>query len=443
MLFARILSVKKIFLFLALVVFSQLSVQAIEKSQVDAIFRAKCMDCHSNETVLPWYAELPIAKQLIANDINKGRAFFDLAKEFFAYEDLESLPRHVVKRLEHEIKTDSMPPMLYRLGHMDRIVSQDEKKLILDFLAGVDIDDDGIFEALPKKESIMLDQAKVDLGNKLYHDKRLSGDNTLSCASCHDLGKGGTDQSVTSLGINGHIGPINSPTTLNAVYNIRQFWDGRAKDLEEQAHGPVHNPGEMGSNWQEVIAKLEKDDDLMAQFKNVFGTTEITGDMIANSIAEFEKSLITPNSRFDRYLNGDEDALLDDEKHGMQLFKQNCTSCHYGPALGGKAFKKMGVVNDYFADRAAGRNGMKKLAISDVDAGLYNFSKKETEKNHFKVPVLRNIELTFPYFHDGSINSLEKAVEYMSFYQNGIKISNEDRDAIVAFLKTLTDEDLR
>jgi cytochrome c peroxidase len=415
--------------------------QAVEKKEIDAIFKAKCMDCHSNETVMPWYATLPIVKDIIGADIEKGRSYFMLPSEFFAYQDLQSIPKHVVKRLQNEVRHDAMPPILYKFGHFDKIVSADEKKKILEFLGNVN---QNLVEPLPRKESLKLNQAKVSLGNELYHDKRLSGDNTLSCASCHDLAKGGTDQAVSSTGIRGQIGPINSPTTYNSVYNIKQFWDGRSETLETQAHGPVNNPGEMGSNWDEVIVKLKKDPILLNKFNSVYGTKNITGDMIANSIAEFEKSLITPNSRFDKYLRGDKKAITPDEKTGYELFqKHNCTSCHFGPALGGGVFRKMGVANDYFADRVQGRNGLTKRALSEADLGLYNFTKKDLEKNNFKVPILRNIELTYPYMHDGSIPSLEKAVEVMSFYQFGTKINNHDRDLIVKFLKTLTDEDLK
>lgn len=417
------------------------SEQITAKKKIDAIFKAKCMDCHSGETVMPWYATLPIAKDVIGNDIKKGRAYFRLPRDFFAYEDLESLPKHVVKRLEYQIEHDEMPPVLYRFGHFDKILSGDEKKQILDFLKGIDV---SLIEALPTKGELILNQEKVALGNKLYHDTRLSGDDTLSCASCHDLAMGGTDQAVSSTGVNGQIGPINSPTVYNSAFNVKQFWDGRAEDLEAQAHGPVHNPGEMGSSWQEVIPKLKKDSSLMKEFKNVYGTKNITGDMIANAIAEFEKSLVTPNSRFDKYLKGDKEAITSAEREGYELFqKYDCTSCHFGPAIGGSVFRKMGVVNDYFVDRSQGLNGLQKLVLTDVDAGLFNHSKLDSDKNYFKVPILRNIELTYPYLHDGSLKSLEEAVTVMAYYQSGTKINNKDRDSIVAFLKTLTDEDLK
>ncbi len=431
----------KILGFLLIAACSFGSAFASDKKDIDAIFKAKCMDCHSNETVLPWYASLPIAKQIIGADIEKGRAYFRLPRDFFAYEDLESLPKHVVKRLEFQIEHDTMPPTLYRFGHFDKILSSDEKNQILNFLKGVNV---SLIEALPTKDELILNHEKVALGNELYHDTRLSGDNTLSCASCHGLDKGGTDQAVSSTGINGQIGPINSPTTYNSSFNVKQFWDGREPTLEAQAHGPVHNPGEMGSSWQEVIGKLKKDSDLLNKFKAVYGTKEITGDMIANAIAEFEKSLVTPNSRFDKYLKGDNAAITQDEKAGYELFqKHNCTSCHFGPAVGGAVFRKMGVANDYFRDRSEGRNGLAKLALTDVDVGLFGHTKKEADKNYFKVPILRNIELTYPYMHDGSIKTLDKAVEVMAFYQSGTKINNHDRDLIVQFLKTLTDEDLK
>jgi cytochrome c peroxidase len=421
--------------------FLQSSAYAVEKREIDSIFKAKCMDCHSNETHLPWYAELPIAKQLITADINKGRSYFLFSRDFFQYENHEDIPKHVIKRLQHEIAHDYMPPYIYRFAHLDKIISQEEKQKILAFL---NQQEESLLEPLPLKSELKLDSKKVALGKKLYHDTRLSHDNSLSCASCHDLAKGGTDQAISSTGINGQIGPINSPTTYNSVYNIRQFWDGRAQDLEEQAHGPVNNPGEMGSDWKEVIAKLKKDSELMQEFKEVYDTKKITGDMIANAIAEFEKSLITANSRFDAYLRGDKTVLSQSELKGYKLFeKHNCSSCHFGKAIGGRTFRKMGIAHDYFNDRKQGLNGLKAKAITEVDAGLFNQTHKEADIGVFKVPILRNIELSFPYLHDGSLNTLEQTVEVMAYYQNGTKIKKQERDLIVAFLKTLTDEDLK
>jgi cytochrome c peroxidase len=413
------------------------SAKSSERAAVEKIFRAKCMDCHSNETNYPWYFNLPVAKDIIQADIRKGRTYLDLQEDLFDYKNDKDIPKHVIARLEKEIRRDNMPPIQYKLAHWDKIINPEEKTQILDWLSKLN----GKFYE-PLKQVQGLDSEKIQLGDILYHDTRLSGDLTISCASCHDLMKGGTDQAQYSTGIDGQLGGINSPTVFNSVYNIRQFWDGRAADLEEQAHGPVHNPMEMGSNWDQVLERLRADSDLVARFKKVFAirnSIQITGDMVANSIAEFEKSLVTTGDRFDQYLAGDKLALTEQEIHGYKLFRKNkCIACHNGPALGGASFEKMGVVNNYFKDREAGKNGLTKLALSEADDGLYNFSKNENDRYKFKVPVLRNIEKTFPYFHDGNVATLEEAVKHMAYYQAGRKLSPSDTDDIVAFLKTLT-----
>jgi cytochrome c peroxidase len=413
------------------------SAKSTEREAVEKIFRAKCMDCHSDETNYPWYFNLPVAKDIIQADIRKGKAYLHLQEDLFDYKNEKDIPKHVIARLEKEIRRDNMPPIQYKLAHWDKIVNPDEKQQILRWLSKLN----GKFYE-PLKAVTGLDSSKIDLGDLLYHDTRLSGDLTISCATCHDLTKGGTDQAQYSTGIDGQLGGINSPTVLNSVYNVRQFWDGRAANLEEQAHGPVNNPIEMGSNWEQVLERLRADSAVVDRFKTVFGirnSSEITADMVANSIAEFEKSLVTTGDRFDKYLAGDNQALSNKEIRGYKLFrKHKCTACHNGPALGGASFEKMGLVNNYFKDREAGKNGLNKLELTEADYGLYNFSNIEADKFKFKVPILRNIEKTFPYFHDGNVATLEEAVQHMAYYQGGRKLSRNDTDDIVAFLKALT-----
>ncbi len=283
----------------------------------------------------------------------------------------------------------------------------------------------------PIPDSFYLSERKVQLGNILFHDPRLSHDNTISCASCHDLLKGGVDGKKASIGINGTIGSINAPTVFNSGFNFRQFWDGRAKSLEEQAAGPVHNPIEMGSNWQEVISKLEQDSYYNEQF-NLLYLDGLTSKNIQNAIATFERSLYTPNSRFDLYLQGKENALTIQEKQGYQRFKAyGCISCHQGMNIGGNMFQHFGVMGNYFADRGN---------ITQTDLGRYNITNDPADKFLFKVPSLRNIELTAPYFHDGSAKTLTEAVKIMGHYQLGRMLSDKDVALLVAFLKTLTGE---
>lgn len=280
----------------------------------------------------------------------------------------------------------------------------------------------------PIAREVKLNAQKAELGNNLYHDKRLSKDETVSCASCHDLAKGGTDRLPVSLGVGNTKGPINSPTVYNSEHNFVQFWDGRAKNLAEQAKGPVENPKEMAESWPNVVEKLKKDGKYVAAFKEVY-KGDITADRIADAIAEFERRLITPDSRFDDFLRGDEKALTAQEKKGWELFQETgCMTCHTGTYFGGESYQAMNP--QYFEDRGN---------LTEADNGRFNVTKDEADKHMFKVPMLRNVEVTAPYFHDGSVKSLEDAVRKMAKYQLGQdKMPATDVRAITAFLKTLT-----
>lgn len=279
-----------------------------------------------------------------------------------------------------------------------------------------------------------LDPAKVALGRQLFHDSRLSKDGSLSCASCHDLKRGGVDGRVHSLGVAGAEGVINAPTVLNAALNFRQFWDGRAATLEAQAAGPVTNPLEMATTWPAVIDRLKADPVMQTQFSGLYpdGLTETN---VRHAIAEFERSLLTP-SRFDRWLQGDELALNAEEKQGYQLFKKHgCVACHQGMNIGGNLYQRFGIIGDYFAERPAARR-----TAGNPDLGRFNQTGQQEDRHVFKVPGLRNVALTAPYFHDGSAATLEQAVSVMGFYQLGLTLPNEDVRQIVAFLNSLTGE---
>ncbi len=283
---------------------------------------------------------------------------------------------------------------------------------------------------VPIPLDIELDARKVALGNRLYHDKRLSRDDSISCASCHDLEKGGTDQAKYSTGVKNVIGGINSPTTFNSGFNFVQFWDGRAKDLAEQASGPVHNPVEMRSNWKEVIPKLRKDPLYMKDFAKIY-PDNITPENIVDAIAVFEMSLITPNSRFDKFLRGDRGALSDQEIEGYRIFKEyGCVSCHQGVNIGGNMYQTIGIMEDYFQHRP----------LTDADLGRYNVTKLVNNKFQFKVPTLRNIAITYPYLHDGSANTMEDVLNIMWNSQLGRLPTSEESNNIILFLDTLTGE---
>ncbi len=275
----------------------------------------------------------------------------------------------------------------------------------------------------PKNINIALSE----LGKKLYFDPRLSRSGFISCNSCHNLSMGGTDNLKTSIGDRWQQGPINSPTVLNSSLSVAQFWDGRAKDLKEQAGGPIANPGEMAFSHILAVGVIESIPAYVREFKLAFGEDVIDIDKVTTAIAEFEKTLVTPNSRFDKWLLGDEDAITPQERAGYSLFKSSgCVACHNGPALGGTSFQKMGVVEPY-------------QAKSSVE-GRSAVTGKDADRFKFKVPTLRNVELTYPYFHDGEAETLAEAVDIMGRLQLGKKFTKEENAQIVAFLKTLTGE---
>ena len=279
-----------------------------------------------------------------------------------------------------------------------------------------------------------VDLAKAELGRRLFHDPRLSKDNTISCASCHDLSAGGDDGEVVSTGIEGKQGLVNAPTVFNAGFNFKQFWDGRAHTLPDQADGPIQSDVEMGSLWPDVVTKLYQDDDYPGLFEQVYGDEgrTISRDTVKEAIAEFVQSLITPNSRFDRWLAGDEEALSAHEKEGYALFKRyGCVSCHQGANVGGNMFQVFGVINDYFKKRGN---------ITEADLGRFNVTGNIADRHAFKVPSLRMAAHTAPYLHDGNAKTLREAVDIMFEFQLGREAPDEHKDAIVAFIETLAGE---
>ena len=280
-------------------------------------------------------------------------------------------------------------------------------------------------EVMPSPKDNPMTKAKIELGKKLYYDPRLSLSGVISCNTCHNLATYGVDNVPTSLGHKFLTGGRNAPTVLNAGFHIAQFWDGRAKDLEEQAKGPILAHVEMAMpNSDFVVLKLKTIPGYVKEFKKAFPKSKdpITYDNVAKAIAAFERTLTTP-SRFDRFLKGDTTALNKKEKEGLRLFiDKGCAGCHNGVAVGGGMFAKFGIVKPY----------------PTADLGKYKITKKESDKFVFKVPSLRNIAQTYPYFHDGQVWDLKKAVKIMGETQLGIKLTDEEVDKIVAFLNSLT-----
>ncbi|MBI3480049.1 MAG: cytochrome-c peroxidase [Nitrosomonadales bacterium] len=288
---------------------------------------------------------------------------------------------------------------------------------------------DGQEPITPIPLEVKLDARKVALGRRLFFDPKLSHDNTVSCSSCHDLAKGGVDGLPFPVGVGRREGKINTLTVFNSSFNFRLFWDGRAASLEEQMDFQLKHPDEMASTWDEVTAKLGNDASYRRDFSSIY-PDGIQISTVKDAVSTFERSLITPNARFDRFLRGDKQALDQDELAGYGLFKNlGCISCHQGRNVGGNMYEKLGIVGDYFIQRGN---------VQEIDYGRYNITKIEEQRHDFRVPSLRNVALTAPYFHDASASTLEQAVAIMGKYQLGVDLSGEEVRKIVKFLNTLT-----
>jgi cytochrome c peroxidase len=280
---------------------------------------------------------------------------------------------------------------------------------------------------LPHPEK--LDPKLVALGRKLFDEKRLSSDNTIACSSCHDLAHGGDDGHPHSRGVQGRTGSVNAPTVFNAALNFALFWDGRAKTLEDQVGGPVTNPLEMNSPWSDVVVKLRRDPGYAPLFAEIYADG-VTPENVRNAIACFERTLLTRDSPFDRWLEGDPSALSPDQREGYETFKSvGCIACHQGTNVGGNMFQRFGVLGDYFADRGN---------ITEADYGRFNVTHDEADRFVFRVPSLRNVEYTAPYFHDGSAQTLLQAIQVMAKYQLGRSLNDRQVAVIEAFLKSLS-----
>ena len=413
-----------------------------QSAQVMEIFNnGGCLSCHTDNPELPFYAKLPIAGDIIKVDIDSGYRAFDMKPVMVALENQQPISPVDLAKTEKVMLDKRMPPAKYYLAHWGSTTTDAKKDIILNWakderikLYADELAEDRAAEPVrPIAQRVNVDIRKAILGNFLYHDKRLSKDNTISCASCHGLNTGGVDNKQYSEGVEGKLGGVNAPTVYNAVYNFVQFWDGRAKTLADQAAGPPLNPVEMASeSFDQIIAKLQKDKNLVKAFNEIY-PDGMTQDNITNAIEEFERTLITPNAPFDKYLRGDDKAISEEALNGYNLFKKyDCATCHVGPNLGGQSYELMGLRKHYFADRG--------MELTEEDNGRYKETKQERDRHRFKVPGLRNVALTWPYYHDGTRATLEEAVRDMGIYQSGVTLNDNEIKQIVAFLNTLTGE---
>lgn len=274
-----------------------------------------------------------------------------------------------------------------------------------------------------------LDLDRVALGARLFAEPRLSSDGTIACASCHSLATGGADGRRTSIGVGGAVGPINAPTVFNASLNFAQSWNGGARTLEEQAGNPLTGAVEMGSSWPVILATLQGDPSYADTFAAAYadGVTEAN---VRDAIATFERSLLTPDAPFDRYLRGEDTAITPSAAAGYRHFVElGCVACHQGAGVGGNMYQRFGLMGDYVADRGD---------VTAADLGRFLVTGDEADKHVFKVPSLRNVARTAPYFHDGTAETLTEAVHVMATYQLGRNLTDDEVVELVAFLESLT-----
>ena len=403
-----------------------------------------CVFCHTANPDLPFYATLPVAKSLIAAHVEEGYKAFDIEPMMKAVAAGEAVNEVDLAKVEKCVMDGTMPLASYYLAHWGSSLTSAKTDIVLDWvkqhraqfypneLAAAEFKNEPI---RPIPDSVAVDAAKVQLGKELYHDTRLSGDGTISCASCHAIETAGVDNHQFSDGIGGQLGGINAPTSYNSVFNFVQFWDGRAATLADQAAGPPLNPVEMGSkSFDEIAARLSADADFCKRFLASYpeGLNEKT---ITDAIAEYEKTLLTPNSPFDRYLKGDKNAMTAEQIEGYAIFKDyKCATCNAGVNMGGLSYELMGQRANYFQDREMNA----KSGLTDSDNGRWAQTKVERDRYRFKTPTLRNVALTWPYYHDGSVATLEKAIEMMAEYQVGRKMSEAEIGKVKSFLDAQT-----
>lgn len=395
-----------------------------EFKAVSDILVSKCADCHTRDMAqYPFYYSIPIASGVMQRNIDRAQISFLLDKDKLSGK--EQFNSYDVEKLMSAMAKGNMPPLQYVLMHWDSALSDKEQRRLVSWIQKRSKEYD--IRPIPEENFFKPDAEKAELGKTIFNDPRISSNGTVSCASCHNLASGGTTSDAAKL-IQSNSNFHDVPTVLNAAYNFSQYWDGRARDLTEQASMAIENPEEMNSSWSKVIGVLQNDKEFDTAFRKKYADG-INKQNVCNAIAEYERTLLTPGSRFDKFLQGDKSALNDEEKEGFALFKKHdCSTCHAGPALGGLSFEKMGARHDYFSEDKKSKR----------DLGRYNVTHNSSDKYKFKVPTLRNIEQTAPYLHDGSAKNLEEAVEIMSAHQIANPLSKEEQKKVCAFLRTLT-----
>lgn len=397
-----------------------------------AVIQAKCADCHGANSDINTFINF-FSGNMLREDVENARRAWKIEGDPMVRSGLVDF-----LKMDHVLRTRSMPPVQYTIVHVgSRLTPQDVALLRLRY------SEQGAmrrrFQPLATAEPEADNILKAHLGYMLFHDARLSTNNEVSCSSCHDISMGGTDHKPKSEGVPGkdgkpQLGGVNAPTVFNAAWHIRQFWDGRAADLQEQAGGPPLNPVEMGyatpEDWDHIAAKLRQDPLIVALFDYVYGDIGITDDTITDAIAAFERTLTTPDSAFDRYLKGEENAMDEEQKAGMSAFvSYGCATCHAGPAMGGLSFEPI----NKRAPLRAHAPGYEEGAW-----GLQDYTDQPEHKDMFRVPTLRNVALTYPYFHTGTVQRLEEAVRIMFETQAGSVPAEGVLRSVTRFLEAQT-----
>lgn len=426
-----------------IVIFNSSSIpqEATNEEKVIAVLESnQCMQCHESGVAAPFYENFPVIGKTVKEDMTKGLLHTDLRYFVEAIKSPSPVNEAMLAKLENTMVKQTMPPLKYYAVHWESNITDSERDVILQWVKeersryGSTGSAPEFANELVRPIDLLIETnpEKVALGEALYNDTRLSDDGTVSCASCHELTKGGTDQLQYSKGVREQFGDINAPTVFNAVYNHLQFWDGRAGNLAEQAAGPPVNPVEMGVHtWDEICERIKEDKEFVNLFTAVY-PEGITAENLTDAIAEYETTLITPNSRFDKYLRGDLTAMSKEEIEGYNLAKEyDCFTCHVGTNLGGQSFEYIGLYGDYLNDRGN---------IIKADNGRFNHTSNQYDMHRFKTPTLRNITLTAPYMHDGTVTDLKDAVAIMGKYQVKGGLSSEATDKITLYLSTLTGE---
>ncbi len=397
----------------------------IASRNAEVILKSKCASCHGTNPEHSGLLNL-LSFGKIRRDIEGAQRAFIISP---TDSDAGVRSGNVdYLKMDKVLRTRRMPPAAYSTVHLGSRLTPEDIQLLRCRYKEEAAAARTFSPILPAAEAENdIEALRRHLGHRLFFDTRLSTTNEVSCASCHDLTLGGTDNKPKSEGVPGadgkpQLGGVNAPTVYNAAGNIRQFWDGRAADLKEQAGGPPLNPVEMGyatpQDWEKIADSIRQDSEMEAFFALVYGELGITADTITDAIAAYEKTLVTPDSAFDRYLKGDAGALTEEQQQGMEDFVRfGCAACHSGPALGGISF-------EYISTHAPFHSFMPK-DYEEGAHGLADFTKEKKHKDMFRVPTLRNVALTAPYFHTGAIETLEQAVRIMFKTQVGSSDAGE------------------